>query len=47
MGYEIYFQMSNDKEIKLTYFGEYIYENIIFPTFVDSIVKMKSILKKY
>ena len=38
MGYEIEFRMANDKEIKLTNFGEYIYENIIFfaPTYVDS-----------
>ena len=38
MGYEIEFKMANDKEIKLTNYGEYIYENIIFfaPTYVDS-----------
>jgi oligosaccharyltransferase complex subunit beta len=38
MGYELDFKMANDKEIKLTNFGEYIYENIIFfaPTYVDS-----------
>ena len=38
MGYEIDFKMANDKEIKLTNYGEYIYENIIFfaPTYQDS-----------
>ena len=38
MGYEIDFKMANDKEIKLTNYGEYIYENIVFfaPTYVDS-----------
>ena len=38
MGYEIEFRMANDQQIKLTNFGEYIYENIIFfaPTYVDS-----------
>ena len=38
MGYEIEFKMANDKEIKLTNYGEYIYDNIIFfaPTYVDS-----------
>ena len=37
MGYEIDFKMAHDKEIKLTNFGEYIYDNIIFfaPTFTD------------
>jgi len=38
MGYEIIFKMVNDKEIELTNYGEYIYENIIFfaPTYVDT-----------
>ena len=38
MGYEIEFKMANDKEIKLTNYDEYNYENIIFfaPTYVDS-----------
>ena len=38
MGYEIEFRMANDIGIKLTNYGEYIYENIIFfaPTYVDS-----------
>ena len=38
MGYEIDFKMAHDKEIKLTNFGEYIYDNIIFfaPTFTDT-----------
>ena len=38
VGYEIDFKMANDKEIKLTNYGEYIYENIVFfaPTYVDS-----------
>ena len=38
MGYEIEFKMANDKEIKLTNYGEYIYENIIFfaPTYSDT-----------
>ena len=37
MGYEIEFKMANDKEIKLTNYGEYNYENIIFfaPKYVD------------
>ena len=37
-GYEIEFKMANDKEIKLTNYGEYIYENIIFfaPTYSDT-----------
>ena len=38
MGYEIDFKMATDKEIKLTNYGEYIYDNIIFfaPTFTDT-----------
>ena len=38
MGYDIDFKMANDKDIKLTNFGEYLYDNIIFfaPTFSDS-----------
>ena len=38
MGYEIDFKMAIDKEIKLTNYGEYIYDNIIFfaPTFTDT-----------
>ena len=38
MGYQIEFKMANDKEIKLTNYGEYIYENIIFfaPTYITS-----------
>ena len=38
MGYELEFKMGNDKEIKLTNYGEYIYDNIIFfaPTFTDT-----------
>ena len=38
MGYEITFKMVYDKEIELTNYGEYIYENIIFfaPTYVDA-----------
>ena len=38
MGYDIDFKMANDKEIKLTNFGEYIYDNIIFfaPTYSDT-----------
>ena len=38
MGYEIDFKMAFDKEIKLTNFGEYLYDNIIFfaPTFIDN-----------
>ena len=38
MGYEIDYKMANDKDIKLTNFGEYLYDNIIFfaPTFTDS-----------
>ena len=38
MGYEIDFRMANDKDIKLTNYGEYIYENIVFfaPTYSDS-----------
>jgi hypothetical protein len=42
MGYEIDFKMATDKEIKLTNYGEYIYDNIIFfaPTFTDT-KKMK------
>ena len=38
MGYEIEFKMANDRDIKLTNYGEYIYENIIFfaPTYSDS-----------
>ena len=38
MGYEIDFKMANDKDIKLTNYGEYIYDNIIFfaPTYMDS-----------
>ena len=38
MGYEIDFKMATDKDIKLTNYGEYIYENIIFfaPTYLDS-----------
>ncbi len=38
MGYEIEYRMANDKDIKLTNYGEYIYENIIFfaPTYADS-----------
>jgi hypothetical protein len=37
MGYEIDFKMATDKDIKLTNYGEYIYENIIFfaPTYLD------------
>ena len=42
MGFEIDFKMANDKDIKLTNFGEYLYDNIIFfaPTYSDS-KKMK------
>ena len=38
MGYELIFKIASDKDIQLTNFGEYIYENIIFfaPTYVDS-----------
>ena len=38
MGYQITFKMANDKDIQLTNYGEYLYENIIFfaPTYVDS-----------
>ena len=38
MGYEIDFKMANDKEIKLTNYGEYIYDGIIFfaPTYTDT-----------
>ena len=38
MGYEIDFKMATDKEIKLTNYGEYIYDNIIFfaPTYSDT-----------
>ena len=38
MGYEIDFRMANDKDIKLTNFGEYLYDNIIFcaPTYSDT-----------
>ena len=38
MGFEIDFKMANDKDIKLTNFGEYLYDNIIFfaPTYSDS-----------
>ena len=38
MGYDIDFKMANDKEIKLTNFGDYIYDNIIFfaPTYSDT-----------
>ena len=38
MGFEIDFKMASDKDIKLTNFGEYLYDNIIFfaPTYSDS-----------
>ena len=38
MGYEIDFKMAIDKDIKLTNFGEYLYDNIILfaPTFSDT-----------
>ena len=38
MGYEIEFKMANDKDIKLTNYGEYDYDNIIFfaPTYIES-----------
>ena len=38
MGYEIDFKMANDKDIKLTNYGEYLYDNIIFfaPTYIDT-----------
>ena len=38
MGYEIDFKMAINRDIKLTYFGEYLYDNIIFfaPTFTDT-----------
>ena len=38
MGYEIDFKMANDKDIKLTNYGEYNYDNIIFfaPTYIES-----------
>ena len=43
MGFEIDFKMASDKDIKLTNFGEYLYDNIIFfaPTYSDSKKKMK------
>ena len=38
MGYDIDFKMANDKDIKLTNYGEYLYDNIIFfaPTYIDT-----------
>ena len=52
MGYEIDFKMAINRDIKLTYFGEYLYDNIIFfaPTFTD--IKKKrnkysEFIKKY
>ena len=38
MGYEIDFKMAINRDIKLTYFEEYLYDNIIFfaPTFTDT-----------
>ena len=38
MGYEIEFKIANDKDIKLTNYGEYNYDNIIFfaPTYIES-----------
>ena len=38
MGYELVFKIASDKDIQLTNYGEYIYDNIIFfaPTYVDS-----------
>ena len=36
MGYEIDFKMANDKDIKLTNYGEYLYDNIIFFALIKS-----------
>ena len=38
IGNEIDFKLAVDKDIKLNYFGEYLYDNIIFfaPTFTDT-----------
>jgi hypothetical protein len=37
MGFELNFKMIDDPSIKLTYFGEYLYNNVIFfaPTYND------------
>ena len=50
MGYEIDFKLAVDKDIKLKYFGEYLYDNIICfaPTFTDtknSEINIQNLLK--
>jgi hypothetical protein len=50
IGYNIDFKMATDKDIKLTNYGEYIYDNIIFfaPTFTDTKkneINIKNLLK--
>ena len=41
MNFELDFKMIDDPNIKLTYFGEYLYNNLIFfaPTYNEGIIK--------
>ena len=50
MGYEIDFKLAVDKDIKLKYFGEYLYDNTtcFAPTFTDtknSEINIQNLLK--
>ena len=45
MGYEIDFKLAVDKDIKLKYFGEYLYDNII--CFATTFKRYKKQRNKY
>jgi hypothetical protein len=48
MNFELDFKMIEDPNIKLTYFGEYLYNNLIFfaPTYNEGIIILPRIFKK-